>query len=394
MTFIAATLAISVYITAYLTAWALQSRNAIDLTTTRFQTIDGLRGFLALGVFIHHSYIWYFFLQGQAWRPPESHLYNQLGQSGVALFFMITSFLFVSKLLNCRDKPFNWSSFFISRWYRLAPLYYLTITLTVIIVMYLSNWQLRVTLSKFLTSLFHLSTFTITKSPILNGCSETLRINTGVLWSLPFEWLFYFGLPLIGLLLLKKKPAWPYLLISLIFITFYTCTHVFKVNQLISFAGGAIAPFLMRSNALVKLAQKWYSSILILGCIWVMSGHRSSDEIPCKLALILLFTIVALGNNLFGLLKNKVIQFLGEMAYSTYLLHGIVLFVAIRLVLGMQTVSQFSQTTYVGLIVCLTPVVVLISFLGFKLVEKPFMERAKIINKRFESDKSSREFQS
>jgi hypothetical protein len=40
----------------------------------RFATIDGLRGYLALMVFVHHACIWYFVGQGGGWAQPPSNL--------------------------------------------------------------------------------------------------------------------------------------------------------------------------------------------------------------------------------------------------------------------------------------------------------------------------------
>ena len=53
---------IIIYLIAYLTGYLLYSKYKIETTSGRYETIDGLRGFLALGVFIHHAYIWYFFI--------------------------------------------------------------------------------------------------------------------------------------------------------------------------------------------------------------------------------------------------------------------------------------------------------------------------------------------
>ncbi|MFC6337438.1 acyltransferase family protein [Pseudomonas karstica] len=64
----------------------------------RFVTIDGLRGYLAFFVFLHHSCIWYYYLQSGVWALPPSRLFVHFGQMGVALFFMITGFLF---LISC-----------------------------------------------------------------------------------------------------------------------------------------------------------------------------------------------------------------------------------------------------------------------------------------------------
>ena len=65
----------------------------------RFLAIDGLRGYLAFFVFLHHAMIWFFYLKTNKWEVPPSNLYTHFGQAGVAFFFMITGFLFFLKSL-------------------------------------------------------------------------------------------------------------------------------------------------------------------------------------------------------------------------------------------------------------------------------------------------------
>ena len=69
-------------------------RTISAVESNRNSPIDGLRGFLGVSVFIHHTVVTWFFLHGYPWQPPPSRLMLHLGQTSVALFFMITAFLF------------------------------------------------------------------------------------------------------------------------------------------------------------------------------------------------------------------------------------------------------------------------------------------------------------
>src|SRR5579872_6442540 len=71
----------------------------IEAKRHRYSSIDGLRGFLALFVFIHHASIWYFLPHIHRWGYTPYDLFNQFGSTSVAFFFMITAFLFFSKLI-------------------------------------------------------------------------------------------------------------------------------------------------------------------------------------------------------------------------------------------------------------------------------------------------------
>ena len=72
---------------------------------SRVHTIDGLRGFLALGVVFHHVAIYHQYMQTGKWRLPPTRFYADLGQVGVAMFFMITGHLFWTQMLKAGGKP-------------------------------------------------------------------------------------------------------------------------------------------------------------------------------------------------------------------------------------------------------------------------------------------------
>jgi hypothetical protein len=62
-------------IVALATTSALSKSSDKQARQGRFATIDGLRGYLALAVFLHHSCIWYFYLRTGQWKLPPSNFY-------------------------------------------------------------------------------------------------------------------------------------------------------------------------------------------------------------------------------------------------------------------------------------------------------------------------------
>lgn len=373
--------ALIIYLIAFLTAYLLNLRFKIYDASSRFENIDSLRGFLALGVFIHHAVIWNQLAQIGYWDAPPSNFYNQIGQGSVAVFFMITSFLFVTKLLNASTNGFNWRSFFISRFFRLVPMYYVSIALLVLCVMISTYWELNVSPSELINSVFHWLLFTIPGNPPINSFDHTVLVNAGVVWSLPYEWLFYFSLPLISIFILKRKPKLLYLILSLTFITWFCIVFHLKFYHLFFFAGGAIAPFIIKYAPGFKI-HNLISGFIILICLYLIIQFENPDNIYCKLLLSTIFTLIALGCNVFGVLKLSALKFLGEICYSTYLLHGIILFTVFYFGFGMESVKEISPSYYCLIIFLLTPFVVIISFLGYKFIEKPFMVRGKKISKK------------
>jgi peptidoglycan/LPS O-acetylase OafA/YrhL len=112
----------------------------------------------------------------------------------------------------------------------------------------------------------------------------------------------------------------------------------------------------------------------LLGCIAIaVTFYPSAFEIVPLLLLSVAFTLIACGNNLFGVLVSPVSRTLGEMAYSIYLLHGITLFVAFNFILGVGDSRALSPITHWLVVAGITPVLVFVCFLTFRYVESPAM---------------------
>ncbi|HXD92487.1 MAG TPA: acyltransferase [Bacteroidia bacterium] len=379
--------AVIIYLIAFITGYLINLKYKVTTTNTRYETIDGFRGFLALGVFIYHASMWKQYIQIGKWDPPQSNFYCQFGGTSVAFFFMITSFLFISKLINSTEKGFNWRAFFISRIFRIMPMYYFSVFIIILLVMINSHWELKESMVDFLKSIFNWVIFTIHRSARINNYNLTLNINAGVQWSLPLEWLFYFSLPLISLFILKRKPSGIYLLISVLFIFGYFLIQPNNIyHNVISFMSGAIAPFILKYAPKIKV-NNFLGSVVLLACLILIGGVRIDSDLIYKLLVALIFTLIALGNTLFGVLKNSTLKLLGEICYSTYLLHGIILFTVLYVGFGMEKLKPFTSLEYWCLIFLITPLVVIISFLGYKFIEKPFMDKAKKINESLNSNK-------
>lgn len=370
--------ALIIFIIAYITAYVIQLKTKLAYITDRYETIDSLRGFLAIGVFISHASIWYQYIQTNVWDLPPSNLYAQFGQTGVAFFFMITSFLFISKLLNT-NKIFNWRQFLISRIFRLWPMYLVSVFCIVLLIFWSTAWTLNVSPARFILQLVHTILFTIFRTPKINDFYHAYKVNADVTWSLPYEWLFYMTLPIIALLILKNKPPKQYLILGLGFIIAFCYFHGIEWQHILSFAGGVFAPFLLKYTNFPKHAKKPIFSFVILLCLIGIANFKLADNLLCKSFIAIVFTLIACGNTLFGLLKNSTLKFLGEICYSTYLMHGILLYALFYLGIGLNQAKLLSAAQYCIVVFALTPFLILISYWGFKWIEKPFMDKAKKI---------------
>lgn len=361
---------------AIVTARLLERFWGVIAPVGRYRSIEGLRGYLALSVFLHHACIWYFYQRDHVWAVPPSRLYTQLGQVGVAFFFMITGFLFFSKLLDHRDRgiPIDWAALFRSRARRLVPLYLFAMLLMALCVAQVSGWQLQDHLLTLIRHGLSWVFFTAWGAPNLNGVSHTFTIVAGVTWSLPYEWLFYASLPvlggMVGLRSSRKWTAMGALALLLLLARQPVLIHV------TSFLGGILAAWAARHPKLQMFASSHLASwlmILLLG-MEVMMFDTAYGAIQ-SIMLTAVFVLIASGNTLFGSLTTNVSYILGQMAYSIYMLHGLCLFMVFNTINGYVAPSHLSGHDHWLTIMMIVPLLVVFSFVSFVFWEKPFMNK-------------------
>ena len=348
--------------------------------TLRFATINGLRGYLAFFVMLHHAGMWYMWVGTGKWVSPESNLYENLGQSSVIMFFMITSFLFYDKLLNSRARDFDWRSFFIGRFFRIAPLYYVILFLIFLTVAHLSHWRMVDSSQAILLSITKWVLFTIPNAVAINGVGETSLIVAGVTWTLRYEWFFYLALPLISLLAGQR----PSLLILIVSVAALALAWRIGLDRryVAVFAGGIIAASLVRNRSFIGFCEKKVASLLVLICLAVVLQFSSSLKIiPC-IALIIAFCMIAGGADIFGLLSLRTSHRFGELAYGIYLIHGMVLFTAINLLVGREVTASMSVPIYWAFVALLALVTLGLAGLAYHYVEKPGIELGKRFQRR------------
>ncbi|MGE8552311.1 MAG: acyltransferase family protein [Chryseobacterium jejuense] len=350
--------------------------------TNRFESIDGFRGLLATGVFIHHSIIWKNYLNSNIWELPKNHLAIHLGESSVAFFFMITSFLFTNKLLKSGNQNLTfWRNLLYSRIFRLFPLYFFVVTICIFFALVIDHFVLNSTLYVFLAQCIKWYMFNIKGKVIIGHTYSIDFMLAGVVWSLPYEWLFYFTLPIIGTLMIKNKNVIS-IIVSILFILVYINHNTIRLTHIISFLGGMVPAIIHYFHPQIKLSNKLYSLLAISCLIIGLSFDSSSRNYFSKTFLIITFTIIALGNNLFGFLKINFLKFLGEISYSTYLVHGILLFTTFYFI-GFDTIKNMNGNTYMFLIFIIAIFLNIICSFTFYLIEKPFINLYyKIISKK------------
>ncbi|MEY2876168.1 MAG: hypothetical protein RLZZ373_3539 [Pseudomonadota bacterium] len=340
----------------------------------RYASIDGLRGFLAFFVFLHHGSIWFVQLHQQAWTTPKSNLYRHFGDSSVALFFMITAFLFTGKILDSQHRPIDWVWLYVGRVMRLFPLYAVAVTILWLMAWSLTDWTLQVSPCQLWTEVLNWLVFTVPRGESVNGLLHASRLVANVTWSLPYEWWFYLCLPAMAVLLRKQTSPLGWLLFS------FSNALLFKVAwhldfRLIPFLGGVLAAYAVRHEALCRFSRQQWTGLIVLLCLGLAVKWTPTAYTPPALVLLsTAFILMACGNDLFGILSAAPSRILGDIAYSLYLLHGLLLSFVFHWLVGWSEMARWSEAEHWTLVVGLSVPLILLSYAASRWIEKPIQQ--------------------
>lgn len=341
----------------------------------RYGAIDGLRGYLALSVFIHHFIITWYWKNSGIWQAPPEIYFQNFGKVAIAIFFMITGFLFISKIIYDNGKT-NWYKLYKSRIYRIYPLYIFVLLLISLVVFYESDFKINVEPEVLLKQYFK---WLIYYGYIINDYINTNLIIAGVDWTLKYEWVFYLSLPLVSFFVHKNKFLLIIFILSIFMIYVFPQAIFFISTKLfIFFLIGGLTAYLNLYN-LYFLKNKFWASVAILSLSFAIFYPVTLDTIHIMLIAIF-FIIIALGNSLFGLLQSKASKILGEISYSIYLMHGFVLYMLFS-VINISDLTMFSLFQYIQIMPMVSLLVLLVAMLTYLTIELPSINYNKRSNK-------------
>ncbi|KKD01462.1 acyltransferase family protein [Photobacterium halotolerans] len=339
--------------------------------SSRLRSIDGLRGYLALGVFVHHFVITYYWHVNGNWvRPPQDY-FNNFGQVGVAIFFMITGFLFTNKILESKC-DIDWFRLLLARVFRIYPLYIFTLLFVFLFVGVETSFTSYESTDVLLRQYFN---WLIFGGDTLNSYADTRKIIAGVDWTLRYEWLFYLFLPFV--FYIYKSRFATCILISLVlreaFYPQYYQIHIWVFNSFlfVFFLIGGIASRL-KFDGRVDMSGRAYSIMSVIFLIVVIFSFEGTFGLWQALFLAVFFIPVALGNNLFGLLTFRASLFMGEVSYSIYLTHGVILYFIFSICFPLKE-TFITKGQYLSTMPLVALVVLFVALSTFLLVERPAM---------------------
>jgi peptidoglycan/LPS O-acetylase OafA/YrhL len=327
----------------------------------RFEAIDGLRGFLALGVLGGHAVNMYSLYTSGEWGGGLAPFYNRAATAGVAIFFMITGFLFWLRLLRS-GAAFDFRAFFASRIRRLAPMYFMSVLMALAVIFSLSGLALRVPPMQLVRELQAWLSFGFIHTGPVNGVQEAHAVNA-VYWTLAYEWAFYLALPFLALF---ARGAWSVVLF--VAVAFFSI----RAPVVLNFVYGALAAALVH-NKMLTLRSPWLGPVPLaaLATYFIAEGYIHKMLEPALLFVFFLFVVH--GYSAFGLFLSRPAKILGAISYSLYLTHCIVLFVVVGSANGLIGIESFGPTQYWLLAAFAAIVTVVLSAVTFQFVEYPFM---------------------
>lgn len=367
-------------------------------------TLDGLRGFLALSVFASHVIVHHEYLRTGVWKPSPSAFYNTAGLLGICLFFMITGFLFWNKLLKAGGRP-GWKALYIGRVFRLGPMYLVAVLTMIAIVAYRTGFEWRVPPSQAIASaLGWLALGIVPPPPTLNGYADTGTILAGVTWTLFFEWLFYFSLPISAWFVRRGSHlAFTSGLVALCLLTIAAASWhggfepgvkprpvlflAILAELALMLGAGMFVASLLHAGIGARLRwQRPLWSVVALLCLVALFATMIAGAPRIGLAQLFLlcplagafFFIVCSGNRLFGVLAWPASRRLSNLSYGIYLSQGLIL-VAVFAIPGVGAYAASSGLAfclvYLGcaLLLCAS------ALLSYRYVEEPGIRMGKRI---------------
>jgi peptidoglycan/LPS O-acetylase OafA/YrhL len=345
---------------------------------SRLDWIDSIRGLAALLVVVFHFWEVARDLNPQLTKAGlypmiDWLIYNMfnIGKVGVVMFFAVSGFVIPFSLLKYSDH--NVYRFMISRFFRLYPIYWLSIILAVVVL------GIRPKTWEFIANMTMLQKFV--------GINDLL----GVYWTLQIELIFY-GICIV-LFLFKWLDrdnvlygfmygflGFAFVLAVIRFITDIKLPVALPLSLAVMFFGMLWRKYILQESGIKKkhIMRSLLIYMLSMVPISLLAYNRNYgfDEVWYKyvatyVSALCLFT----GLTSIWKIRNRTAVFLGKISYSVYLLHAIGLYLFERMVkigrgesLGMFGVSIVSMLA-----------VIVISTCTYYVIEKPMMRLGKKI---------------
>ena len=354
----------------------------------RLDSIDGLRGILASAVFIHHfSMSCYNYVHHTAGAPPDP-FYGFIGTGSVSVFFMITGYLFWGRLLD-RKGDIKWPELYINRLFRVYPLYLFLILMYFAWVAWHAGVPANEPIENIVGQTLQWLAFGAVQNPdpfLTHG--EYIGL-VGQTWSLHWEWAFYLALPALAVFARERSAiavTGGLLLMLMASVDLVSQPNVFFIEQfLIGMLTASVLRALpqLRGNGPIRSGL---AAVAVTAAIWFSNGLAYANNTTALLGVF--FFLVASGTSLFGTLTTTGAKRLGNLSYSIYLLHGLLINVIFTFTNALYHVNH-SDRRYWVVTAVMYAIVVLASIATYSFIEKPGIALGRKMSRKFPQLKTS-----
>lgn len=291
------------------------------MTRTKLLGLQILRGIAAWLVVFHHINQDYFL-----WNPPFSFLnFIKYGVIGVDIFFVLSGFIMYYSVQNNTK---GGVSFFIDRFFRIFPVYWVMTLLLVISALILPSNSYNT----FYTGDSLLKSLALIPNENPNGYGYFPFLYVG--WTLTYEMFFYSVLS-VSLIIAKKYAL-------ILATTFLSLLPIILGDEsllgnsnllLFEFVIGVVIAYLYSTIKSGRFAKAILKPIYALPLLIVLSFYIYFTVKQPELELSIKITIAASVVVLFLLIEEVVQKMpgsgfmvsLGDSSYSTYLIHPVIL---------------------------------------------------------------------
>ncbi len=345
--------------------------------------IDAMRGIAVLMVLFVHSTM-FFSLYDIENLPFHFERFLFSGKYGVILFFLVSSYtLFRSLDLRKED---GFKNYYIRRFFRIAPLYYLVLIVLFFLTSGNDYFMLDDSSGISLTNLLSHIIF-------INGFSVNyFNSIIGVEWTIFVEISFYI---ILSIIYIYKNHLNKILFFSLILsILVYLLSKILIYENLyriqlhfspltwlfVFFLGGVI--YFNEKNKKIKNLVVTYKKIIMFSTLSLI-GIFSYLQLPGNYIvfsfLLALFFMLNMYNRII-IFNNIVLRKIGKISFSVYLLH-MPLFVYVKNKMGRGNYDMvifnniFLSYSVLSFVLILN--VLLLSMFTYKFIEKPFIKLGK-----------------
>lgn len=337
----------------------------MQVEAKKYEYIDSLRGIAILLVILVH--VGYVIPGNRSFFPPllEKIIFD--GAYGVHLFFIVSALTLMMSHYNRLNESNPTRNFFIRRFFRITPLFYLAIIYFTLIVPFIFGTRAigeTVNIGKLIASFLFID-------PYIPGYRDGY-VPGG--YTISIEFIFYLIVPFLCSRIRNLNSSLIFMLASLVLSMGYThfsgdsMPHKSLFFQLPVFSFGFLVYWWDRDSS--KDISVWVTLSIMFFIFFLYYGVPNHFIF----GFALMFLVITLMKRPLGLLSNRVLSAIGKVSYSMYIFH----FVIIGILNNNHFIKLLNVTdiyksllNFVGMYLLVFIITFIISNITYRLIEVP-----------------------